>query len=113
MRSSPSRSLNAQTRREWIAALDTIESLNPRAVIAGHKWPGKDDSPKIIEETRAVHPRFRPPGRDDDDRARALRQDAELYPERVNRYPSGFRRMRPSRKLFRTKGVFLCGSCNS
>jgi glyoxylase-like metal-dependent hydrolase (beta-lactamase superfamily II) len=28
---------NAQTRREWISALDTIESLNPRAVIAGHK----------------------------------------------------------------------------
>src|SRR5882724_6420274 len=43
---------NAQTRREWIAALDTIESLNPRAVIAGHKRPGNDDSPKIIEETR-------------------------------------------------------------
>ena len=43
---------NPQTRREWIAALDTIESLNPRAVIAGHKRPGNDDSPKIIEETR-------------------------------------------------------------
>ena len=28
---------NPQTRREWIAALDTIEALNPRAVIAGHK----------------------------------------------------------------------------
>ena len=28
---------NPQTRREWISALDTIESLNPRAVIAGHK----------------------------------------------------------------------------
>jgi hypothetical protein len=27
---------DAQTRREWIAALDTIESLKPRAVIAGH-----------------------------------------------------------------------------
>jgi hypothetical protein len=26
---------NAQTRREWIAALAKIESLNPRAVIAG------------------------------------------------------------------------------
>jgi hypothetical protein len=26
---------NEQTRREWISALDTIESLNPRAVIAG------------------------------------------------------------------------------
>jgi glyoxylase-like metal-dependent hydrolase (beta-lactamase superfamily II) len=43
---------NAQTRREWIAALDEMESLNPRAVIAGHKRPGNDDSPKIIEETR-------------------------------------------------------------
>jgi len=43
---------NPQTRRAWIAALDTIESLNPRAVIAGHKRPGNDDSPKIIEETR-------------------------------------------------------------
>ena len=38
---------NAQTRREWIAALDTIESLKPRAVIAGQK-PEKDDSPRII-----------------------------------------------------------------
>src|SRR6266700_2111425 len=38
---------NAQTRREWIAALDTIESLTPRAVIAGHKRPGNDDNPKI------------------------------------------------------------------
>ena len=43
---------NAQTRREWIAALDEMESLNPRAVIEGHKRPGNDDSPKIIEETR-------------------------------------------------------------
>jgi hypothetical protein len=43
---------NAQTRREWIAALDKIESFNPRAAIAGHKRPGNDDSPKIIEETR-------------------------------------------------------------
>ncbi len=43
---------NAQTRREWIAALDTIESLKPRAVIAGHKKPGKDNNPRIIEETR-------------------------------------------------------------
>src|SRR6267154_710458 len=43
---------NAQTRREWIAALDTIESLTPRAVIAGHKRPEKSDSHTIIEETR-------------------------------------------------------------
>jgi glyoxylase-like metal-dependent hydrolase (beta-lactamase superfamily II) len=42
---------NAQTRREWIAALDTIESINPRVVIAGHKRSGNDDRP-IIDETR-------------------------------------------------------------
>jgi glyoxylase-like metal-dependent hydrolase (beta-lactamase superfamily II) len=43
---------NAQTRREWITALDTIEALKPRAVVAGHKKPENDDSPRIIEETR-------------------------------------------------------------
>ena len=43
---------NTETRREWIAALDTIESLKPRAVIAGHKKPEKNDSPRIIAETR-------------------------------------------------------------
>jgi glyoxylase-like metal-dependent hydrolase (beta-lactamase superfamily II) len=39
-------------RRNWIAALDTIESLHPRAVIAGHKRTDRDDDPRIIEETR-------------------------------------------------------------
>jgi glyoxylase-like metal-dependent hydrolase (beta-lactamase superfamily II) len=74
---------NAQTRREWIAALDTIESLNPRAVIAGHKRPGNDDSPKIVEATRQYIRDF--------DRlagtttARELYDKMlELYPERVN-----------------------------
>jgi glyoxylase-like metal-dependent hydrolase (beta-lactamase superfamily II) len=43
---------NAQTRREWISALDKMESLNPRAVVATHKRPENDDSPRIIEETR-------------------------------------------------------------
>ena len=43
---------NAQKRQEWIAALDKIESLGPRAVIASHKRPENDDSPRIIEETR-------------------------------------------------------------
>jgi glyoxylase-like metal-dependent hydrolase (beta-lactamase superfamily II) len=78
---------NAQTRREWISALDTIESLHPRAVIAGHKRPGKDDSPKIIEETRQYIRDF--------DRLAGTTTTArelydkmlELYPERVNPLP--------------------------
>jgi len=41
-----------QGRREWTAALDTIESLDPRTVIAGHQRAGRHDGPEIIEETR-------------------------------------------------------------
>jgi glyoxylase-like metal-dependent hydrolase (beta-lactamase superfamily II) len=43
---------NPPARREWIGALDTIESLRPRAVIAGHQRAGRHDGPEIIEETR-------------------------------------------------------------
>ncbi len=31
--------------------MDTMEALNPRAVVAGHKRAENDDSPRIIEET--------------------------------------------------------------
>ena len=47
-----SESPDQQKRREWIAALDKMESLKPRAVIAGHKRVGNVDSPKILGETR-------------------------------------------------------------
>jgi glyoxylase-like metal-dependent hydrolase (beta-lactamase superfamily II) len=39
-------------RKDWLAALDIVEALDPRAVVAGHKRYGKDDSPRIIDETR-------------------------------------------------------------
>ena len=75
---------NAQTRREWISALDTIESLNPRAVVAGHKRPGSDNSPKIVEETRQYIRDFDRVARTTTT-ARALYDKMlELYPERVN-----------------------------
>jgi glyoxylase-like metal-dependent hydrolase (beta-lactamase superfamily II) len=64
---------NPHTRREWITALDTIEALNPSAVIAGHKRAENDDSPRIIEETRRYIRDFRRRGRDHDDRQRTLR----------------------------------------
>ena len=75
---------NAQTRREWIAALDKIESLNPRAVVASHKRPENDDNPRIIEQTRQYIRDF--------DRLAASTTSAqdlyekmlELYPNRVN-----------------------------
>src|SRR6202162_1090059 len=47
-----SESPDQQKRQEWIAALDKMESLKPRAVIAGHKRVWNVDSPKILGETR-------------------------------------------------------------
>jgi glyoxylase-like metal-dependent hydrolase (beta-lactamase superfamily II) len=47
-----SESPDQQKRQEWIAALDKMESLKPRAVIAGHKRVGNDDNPKVLGETR-------------------------------------------------------------
>jgi glyoxylase-like metal-dependent hydrolase (beta-lactamase superfamily II) len=37
---------------EWLAALDTVEALEPRAVVSGHKRDGDPDSPADIGRTR-------------------------------------------------------------
>ena len=44
---------NPESWAKWIAALDKLELLKPRAVVAGHKRPENDDHPRIIEETRS------------------------------------------------------------
>jgi glyoxylase-like metal-dependent hydrolase (beta-lactamase superfamily II) len=75
---------NAQNRQEWIAALDTLESLNPRAVVASHKRPENDDTPLIIEQTRQYIRDF--------DRLVTTTTNAQelydkmlaLYPDRIN-----------------------------
>src|SRR6266478_3090456 len=76
-----------QTRHEWISALDTIESFNPRAMIAGHKRPGKDDSPKIIEETRQYIRDFDRLARTTTTARELYDKMLKLYPERVNPLP--------------------------
>jgi len=98
-----------QRRREWIAALDTIESLNPRAVIAGHKRPGNADSSKIIEETRQYIRDF--------DRIAGTTTTArelydkmlELYPDRSIRGRSGCPRAPSNRDLTRVKNLTSLG----
>ena len=72
---------NKQTRLEWIAALDKIEALKPRAVIAGHKVPENDDDPKNIEETRQYI-------RDFDRLAEATTTAQELYDKMLELYPN-------------------------
>jgi glyoxylase-like metal-dependent hydrolase (beta-lactamase superfamily II) len=72
------------SRREWIAALDRLESLNPRSVIAGHKIPKNADDPRIIAETRQYLRDFNRL----DEATTTVRElyDAmlELYPDRAN-----------------------------
>jgi len=70
-----------ETRRQWIAALDTIESLKPRAVIAGHKKPEKNDSPRILGETRQYI-------RDFDRLAEMTTTARELYDKMLQLYPN-------------------------
>src|SRR5207237_7115052 len=43
---------NAEGRKEWIAALDKIESLKPVAAIAGHKRPVAPDTRSHDQATR-------------------------------------------------------------
>ena len=75
---------NAHARREWIAALDTIEALHPRAVIAGHKRPETDDAPRIIEETRQYIRDFDRLVQTTTTARELYDQMLSLYPERVN-----------------------------
>jgi len=72
---------NAKSRQEWISALDKIESLKPRAVIAAHKRPGNDDNPRIIEETRQYI-------RDFDRIAEMTATTQELYDKMLELYPN-------------------------
>ncbi len=71
---------NAQTRREWISALDRIESLNPRTVVASHKRPENDDNPSIIEQTRQYI-------RDFDRLVETTTTAQELYDKMLELYP--------------------------
>ena len=72
---------NAQKRQEWISALDKIESLNPRAVVASHKRPENDDNPRIIEETRQYI-------RDFDRLAEKTATAQEFYDKMLELYPN-------------------------
>jgi len=75
---------DTESRLEWISTLDKLESLKPRAVIAGHKVPGNADDPRIIAETRQYIRDFNRL----DAATTTARQlyDAmlEIYPDRVN-----------------------------
>jgi glyoxylase-like metal-dependent hydrolase (beta-lactamase superfamily II) len=42
----------AESRANWIAALDRLAALHPKIAIAGHKKPGAPDTPAAIEASK-------------------------------------------------------------
>ncbi len=75
---------NQQTRRDWIAALDKLEALEPRAVVAGHKIPDHDDSPRNIAETRQYLRDFIRLDQTTDTPRALFDAMIELHPDRAN-----------------------------
>jgi glyoxylase-like metal-dependent hydrolase (beta-lactamase superfamily II) len=70
----------AAERGAWLAALDTLEALETTTVVAGHKRPGRADSPADIAATRRYLHDF-------DDLACTASDTLELYRGLVSRHP--------------------------
>jgi glyoxylase-like metal-dependent hydrolase (beta-lactamase superfamily II) len=75
---------NPETRLEWIAALDKLETLQPRAVVAGHKIPDNDDNPRNITETRQYLRDFIRLDQETNTARELFDAMIELYPDRAN-----------------------------
>jgi glyoxylase-like metal-dependent hydrolase (beta-lactamase superfamily II) len=70
----------AESRANWITALDRLAALNPKIAIAGHKKPGAPDTPKVIEASKRYLTDF---GR----LREATSSDRELYDAMTDLYP--------------------------
>ena len=70
----------AESRDEWIDALDRLAALNPIAVVAGHKDPNRGNPPSILDESRGYLEYY------GQIREAAL-SDEELFDAMVSRYP--------------------------
>jgi nucleoside-diphosphate-sugar epimerase len=71
-------------RQDWLAALDIVEALDPRAVVAGHKRYGNDDSPRILGETRQYISDFDQLDKETTTAEELYWQMMAIYPHRVN-----------------------------
>ena len=75
---------SAQTRPQWIDALDKLGTLGARAVVAGHKTPGNDDDPGAIAQNRQYLRDFIRLGQATDTPRQLFDAMIELYPDRAN-----------------------------
>jgi glyoxylase-like metal-dependent hydrolase (beta-lactamase superfamily II) len=70
----------ADNRAEWIAALDHLASLNPTAVVTGHKDPTQGNPPTVLAESRGYIEYY-------GQLREAALPDQELFDAMVSRYP--------------------------
>jgi glyoxylase-like metal-dependent hydrolase (beta-lactamase superfamily II) len=75
---------DTESRLEWIATLDKLETLQPRAVVAGHKIPENDDDPRIIGETRQYLRDFNRLNETTSTARELYDAMLEIYPNRAN-----------------------------
>ena len=81
-----SESPDQQKRQQWIDALDKMESLEPRVVIAGHKnMNNDDDGPRVLAQTRQYILDFQ-------ELAGKTTSANELYNQMLARYPEWLNR---------------------
>jgi phosphoglycerate dehydrogenase-like enzyme len=75
---------NRQGLRDWLAAIDKIEALNPRVVVVGHGPMEPDNAPRHIQETRHYIQDFI--RLDDETRTAQELYDGmlALHPDRIN-----------------------------
>jgi glyoxylase-like metal-dependent hydrolase (beta-lactamase superfamily II) len=70
----------AESRAQWIAALDRLAALNPTDVVTGHKDPTQGNPPTVIAESRAYIEFY---GK----QREAGLSNQELFDAMVTRYP--------------------------
>ena len=70
----------ADSRAQWIAALDRLAALNPSAVVAGHKDPTRGNPPSILSESRGYLEYY-------GQLREAALSDQDLFDAMVSRYP--------------------------
>jgi hypothetical protein len=70
----------ADSRAEWIAALDQLAALNPAAVVTGHKDPTRGNPPSVLSESRGYLEYY-------GQLREAALSEQDLFDAMVSRYP--------------------------
>ncbi|KAF7537281.1 hypothetical protein G7054_g3814 [Neopestalotiopsis clavispora] len=73
-------------RQEWLRAIDKIESLHPKIVIAGHKRPGSVDGSYYLEATKAYIKDFEKVSMKAETVKDIVKDMVQLYPDRLNHH---------------------------